>query len=140
MQQTKLVKKQFIADLDKNGAPTGWRFKVDRFILFDDGAEKIIPDEIAATAEEVEAHFGTAVTAQAADIAADRAVRDDLVVQLTATSVELQQKTRALSEKEIEMARKDDLISEKEAELAAERAKVAAAEAASLEVAEAVKQ
>lgn len=126
MLQTKVVKKQFIADLDKNEAPTGFRFKVDRFVTFDDGSEKIIPDEIIATQQEIEAHFGQAVTKQADDIAADRVVRDDLVTQLSAKEVELSQKT--------------SLLTEKEAALAAAIAEKEAVEAALAAPAEAVKQ
>ena len=126
MLQTKVVKKQFIADLDKNEAPTGFRFKVDRFVTFDDGSEKIIPDEIVATQQEIEAHFGQAVTKQADDIAADRVVRDDLVTQLSAKEVELSQKT--------------SLLTEKEAALAAAIAEKEAVEAALAAPAEAVKQ
>ena len=140
MLQTKVVKKQFIADLDKNEAPTGFRFKVDRFVTFDDGSEKIIPDEIVATQQEIEAHFGQAVTKQADDIAADRAVRDDLVTQLSAKDVELVQKTTLLTEKDRLIEAKDAALSEKDAALAAAIAEKAAVEAALAAPPEAVKQ
>lgn len=130
MLQTKVVKKQFIADLDKNEAPTGFRFKVDRFVTFDDGSEKIIPDEIIATQQEIEAHFGQAVTAQAADIAADKVVRDDLVTQLSTKDVELVQKTTLLTEKDALIAARDLALTEKDAALATAIAEKAAVEAA----------
>ncbi len=76
MQELRIVKKQLLLDLDKNEAPTAWRWRVDRFVRFDDGVEKIVPDEIAATPEEVQAHIGAAVLKQAADIRADGQQRD----------------------------------------------------------------
>ena len=127
MLQTKVVKKQFIADLDKNEAPTGFRFKVDRFVTFDDGSEKIIPDEIVATQQEIEAHFGQAVTAQAADIAADRVVRDDLAAQIVAKDGLITQKTRELTEKEAAIAAAAAALAEKDAALADALAAVEAA-------------
>lgn len=89
MQELRIVKKQLIMDLDKNEAPSGWRWRVDRFVRFDDGAEKIVPDEIPATEEEVRAHIGVAVAKQAADIAADSKARDALQAQLTTVTAQL---------------------------------------------------
>jgi len=84
MEQLKVVKKQLILDLDKNGAPTGWRWAVDRFVKFGDGSEKVVPDDIPATAEEVTAHVGSAVALQASDIEADRNERNAAIGALTA--------------------------------------------------------
>ena len=76
MEQLRVVKKQLVLDLDKNEAPTAWRWRVDRFVKFDDGSEKIVPDEIPATAEEVQDHIGAAVGKQAVDIENDRKERE----------------------------------------------------------------
>lgn len=86
MEQLKIVKKQLVLDLDKNEAPAAWRWRIDRFVKFDDGSEKIVADEIPATAEEVSAHVGSAVARQAADIERDRIERDKTIAGLTAKS------------------------------------------------------
>lgn len=88
MQLLKTVKKALILDLDKNEVPTGWRWSVDRFLRFDDGSEQIWPAEIAATADEVREHIGTAVGKQAADIAADRRAHDQAIADLSAKAAD----------------------------------------------------
>ncbi len=83
MEQLKIVKKQLVLDLDKNEAPTAWRWRIDRFVRFGDGQEKIISDEIPATPEEVSAHVGAAVARQASDIEADRVKYGETIAALT---------------------------------------------------------
>lgn len=97
-QEIRVVRKQLIMDLDKNEAPVGWRWRVDRVIKFDDGPEKIVPDEIPATSSEVETHIGAAVLAQAADIDADRAERDAVKAERDAALVEHSKKEATLRE------------------------------------------
>jgi len=88
MLELKVVRKQLVLDLDKNEAPTGWRWRVDRFVRFDDGRETVVADEIPATPEEVQAHIGTAVLKQATDIEADRMARDAVVAERDAMKAE----------------------------------------------------
>lgn len=76
MQELKVVKKQLVCDLDKNEAPSGWRFVIDRFIKFGDGSEKVVPDTLPLTPEQAKAHIGDAVLKQAADIENFKKERD----------------------------------------------------------------
>ncbi len=89
MQQIRVIKKQLIMDLDKNEAPSGWRWIVDRIVVFDDGAERVVPDMIQADAAEVSAHLGVAVAQQAVDIANDIVVRDAILAERDALAVQV---------------------------------------------------
>lgn len=98
MEQLRIIKKQLVMDLDKNEAPCGWRWRVDRIVKFPDGAERVVPDEISATAEEVSVHIGAAVSAQAADISRDSAERDELRTNLDKANARLAKIAAALQE------------------------------------------
>lgn len=87
MEQVRVIKKQLLMDLDKNEAPSNPRWIVDRVLLVD-GVEKIMPDEIALTPEEVETHLSIAVARQAADIASDAQERDAIKAERDALQAE----------------------------------------------------
>lgn len=87
MEQVRVIKKQLLMDIDKNEVPSNPRWIVDRVLLVD-GVEKIMPDTITLTTEEVEAHLSVAVARQAADIARDAQERDAIKAERDALQAE----------------------------------------------------
>ena len=124
-----IEKRQLVVDLGKNEVPSAWRWRVVKFIRYDDGTDVVPPQSVEVDADpaEVAAHIGAAVVAQAADIAADRVERDAIRADLAA-----ERAAKAAAEGELvstrdALARKDAEISQKNAELAAKEAEFAAA-------------
>lgn len=80
--------------VDKNFVPVGWLWKVRRTIVFDDGSSTDTFLDVPFSAEDLATHIENSLAAQASDIAADRAERDDLRDKL-AKALEALQVVRA---------------------------------------------
>lgn len=80
----RIEKRQLIIDLGGAGeTPTAWRWRVMKYFTYPDGTEAgTRADEIPATQEEVAAHIGASVLAQARDIAADKIELDAIKARL----------------------------------------------------------
>ena len=81
----RVEKRELIVTLGANEAPASYRWSAMRFLTNDeDGSDAAPPQRVSipATAEEVSAHIGGAVTALLADIAADTAAREALAAEL----------------------------------------------------------
>ena len=81
----RIEKRELIVTLGAHAAPASYRWSAMRFLTNDeDGSDAAPPQRVSvpATAEEVSAHIGEAVTSLLADIAADTIVRQALAADL----------------------------------------------------------
>jgi hypothetical protein len=109
MEVKRVIKKQLVLDLDKNEAPSGWRWAVDRVVDFGNG-EQVVPGFVPATADEVESHMRVAIAKQAQDIAADSKERDAIAAARDAALAERDQARAKLAARDELDAKYDEAV------------------------------
>lgn len=92
------VKEGLTAGVDGNGVLVGIQWRVLR--KFKDADGNVIGEvrtTVPLTADELSTHLSAALVSQAADIAADRVVRDGIAAERDAARAEVQQLTASLA-------------------------------------------
>lgn len=107
---TKVVDRVLGGDfgVDANQVPVGWHWNILRATFFDDGSVAETHLRVPFTDADLAKHVSTALVAQAADIAADAAKRDELAEHNEQLMCE---RNAAITERDEALSERDEAFS-----------------------------